>query len=39
MKQMVRDKDKNGKPEIMSTGRTKQEAKVEGRNKAKGSWR
>jgi len=32
---MVREVDKDGKPEIMSTGRPKQEAKVEGRNKAK----
>lgn len=35
MEQMVREADKDGKPEIMTTTRTKQEAKVEGRNKAK----
>lgn len=35
MEQMVREVDKDGKLEIMTTTRTKQEAKVEGRNKAK----
>lgn len=31
---MFREADKDGKPEIMTTTRTKQEAKVQGRNKA-----